>query len=118
MIICISLLVVVFVSWHGWRLFGFNTCISPENLVFFYVAGDEDGFRFYGTSGDNGPAFIGYTYKTINNELYIGLKYSSLYGFTKPNGGFDFIVPCNPGQIARIHITDGTKTMLLFENYS
>ena len=91
-LLCIAaLLITVFLTGrYGWKLFGFTACESA-GIERVEVSADEVTITgFYPGSFPRG--FLGYHAEEENGILYVGFKFSALFGIFE-TGDFDITVP-------------------------
>lgn len=106
----IALNLVVFVSCrHGWRLFGFSKCESPQILHPQIVYVTDNDVRVIGSIGNSASAYVGNTYKIKDNVMYIGIKQNLLVGFYERIGDYDFTIEEDMSQIEKIYLTKGNS---------
>ena len=91
LVIIISLLPVIFLTGrYGWKLFGFSVCESA-GIESVEVSADEVEITgFYPGSFPTG--FLGYHAEQVDNTLYVGFKFSALFGMFE-TGDFDISIP-------------------------
>lgn len=88
---CVAMLIAVFlIGRYGWKMSGFNVCkfagIEQINV-------EEDHVRIRGFySGSFSQGFLGYHAEQEGNILYVGFKFSGLFGIFK-TGDFDITIP-------------------------
>ncbi len=107
LIVFIILFAIVFLgARYGWRLFGFDYCISPQALITTKIDVRPDAITIQGDTTDSAPAFIGYIYKIDGDKMYIGLKYNLLFGFFDRDGRYDIKINCNSTSISSIYFNN------------
>ena len=102
-LLCAAVLVfiVFLIGRYGWKLFGFAACESAgiENVE---VSADEVKITgFYPGSFPRG--FLGYHAEEENGILYVGFKFSGLFGIFE-TGDFNITIPVK-GEIHEVIIT-------------
>ena len=91
-LLCIAaLLIAVFmIGRYGWKLGGFNAC---ETAGIEQINVEEDHVRIRGFYPGSFPqGFLGYHTKQDGNTLYVGFKFSGLFGIFE-TGDFDITIP-------------------------
>ena len=64
---------------YGWKLTGFKLC---QNSMIYDVQVDENRVTIKGRDANFIPrGFVGYYYEIEDNCLYIGFRFSSIFGF-------------------------------------
>lgn len=83
---------------YGWRIFGFSAC---SEAVVSDVRVENDRVRITGTHSGSVPSgFCGYLARQEGNTLYVGFRFSSLFGIASP-GNFDIIIPAK-GEVLEV----------------
>lgn len=90
LILVIILLGIFLIGRYGWKLFGFTACESAgiENIA--VSDGNVQITGFYPGSFPRG--FLGYHAEEENGILYVGFKFSGLFGIFE-TGDFDITIP-------------------------
>lgn len=104
-LLCIAvLLITVFlISRYGWKLGGFNVC---ETAGIEQVNIEEGHVRIRGFYPGSFPrGFLGYHAEQVDNTLYVGFKFSAVFGIFE-TGDFDIIIPTK-GTVTRIVVKSG-----------
>ena len=104
-IICIiALLVAVFLTGrYGWKLGGFNAC---ESAGIEQVNVEEDHVRIRGFYPGSFPTgFLGYHAEQADHTLYVGFKFSALFGIFE-TGDFEITIPTK-GTVTQIVVKSG-----------
>ena len=104
-IFCIlALLVAVFLTGrYGWKLGGFNAC---ETAGIEQVNVEEDHVHIRGFYPGSFPTgFLGYHAEQVNHTLYVGFKFSALFGLFE-TGDFDITIPTK-GTVTQIVVKSG-----------
>ena len=104
-IFCIlALLVAVFLTGrYGWKLGGFNAC---ETAGIEQVNAEEDHVRIRGFYPGSFPTgFLGYHAEQVDHTLYVGFKFSALFGLFE-TGDFDITIPTK-GTVTQIVVKSG-----------
>ena len=79
-VLCIlALLIAVFLTGrYGWKLIGFNVC---ETAGIEQINVEEDHTRIRGFYPGSFPeGFLGYHAEQVDGTLYVGFKFSALFG--------------------------------------
>ena len=101
-LLCIAaLLITVFLTGrYGWKLGGFNAC---ESAGIEQVNVEEDHVRIRGFYPGSFPTgFLGYHAEQVDHTLYVGFKFSALFGIFE-TGDFDITIPVK-GEIREVII--------------
>ena len=111
-LLCIAVLLFAFfmIGRYGWKLGGFRVCVSAgieevtveENQV--HIRG------FYPGSFPQG--FLGYCAEQVGSTLYVGFKFSGLFGFFEA-GDFDITIPTQ-GVVTQVVIKSGTDEQTIW----
>ena len=91
-LLCIAaLLITVFLTGrYGWKLGGFNAC---ETTGIEQINVEEDRVRIRGFYPGSFPTgFLGYHAEQVDHTLYVGFKFSALFGIFE-TGDFDITIP-------------------------
>ena len=106
----VSIVLVVAVSVlsarYGWKLFGFRYCEDISRLYVESIEVADNTVTLNGNTMASAPAFVGYTYKIVDDKLYIGMKYNLLLGFTQRLGAFDITIKTNTSKITQVFLKD------------
>lgn len=99
-IISVILLVVFLIGRYGWKLCGFRACQSAgiESVEVSNKQVKITGFY----PGLFPQGFLGYHAEEENGKLYVGFKFSALFGIFE-TGNFDIIIPVK-GEIDEVVI--------------
>lgn len=90
-LLCITaLLIAIFmIGRYGWKLFGFSVC---ESAGIEQINVEEDHVRIRGFYPGSFPqGFLGYHAEQDGSTLYVGFKFSGLFGIFE-TGDFDIII--------------------------
>ena len=98
------LLIAVFLTGrYGWKLFGFSAC---ESAGIELIDVDEDHVRIRGFYPGISPyGFLGYHAEQADRTLYVGFKFSALFGIFETRS-FDISIPTN-GTVTEVVIKSG-----------
>jgi hypothetical protein len=103
LILAITLVTVFLIGRYGWKLGGFRFCggagieeVSVEEAQ-VRICGHYPGFF--------GKGFLGYHAEQIDSTLYVGFKFSGIFGIFE-NGSFDITIPTE-GTVEQIVIKTG-----------
>lgn len=100
---------------YGWRLFGFNACVDPTAIITYDINVSDDHVNIKGFTSQSAPSFVGYVYKIENDNIYVGLKYNTLFGFIRRNGEFDINVKCDTSNLSGIYFKNGNGKKVIWE---
>ena len=104
-LLCMAvLLVTVFlIGRYGWKLGGFHAC---ETAGIEQVNVEEDHVRIRGFYPGSFPTgFLGYHAEQVDHTLYVGFKFSALFGIFE-TGDFDITIPTK-GTVTQIVVKSG-----------
>ena len=104
-LLCLAvLLITVFlIGRYSWKLFGFNAC---ETAGIEQVNVEEGHVRIRGFYPGSFPrGFLGYHAEQEGNTLYVGFKFSALFGIFEI-GDFDITIPTK-GTVTQIVVKSG-----------
>jgi len=88
---------------YGWKLGGFNAC---ETAGIEQVNAEEDHVRIRGFYPGSFPTgFLGYHAEQVDHTLYVGFKFSALFGLFE-TGDFDITIPTK-GTVTQIVVKSG-----------
>lgn len=104
-LLCIAaLLITVFLTGrYGWKLGGFNAC---ETAGIEQINVEEDRVRIRGFYPGSFPTgFLGYHAEQVDHTLYVGFKFSALFGIVE-TGDFDITIPTK-GTVTQVVVKSG-----------
>ena len=104
-LLCIAaLLITVFLTGrYSWKLGGFNAC---ETAGIEQVNVEEGHVRIRGFYPGSFPTgFLGYHAEQVDNTLYVGFKFSALFGIFE-TGDFDITIPTK-GIVTQVVVKSG-----------
>ena len=104
-LLCAAVLVfVVFlIGRYGWKLLGFNAC---ETAGIEQVNVEENHVRIRGFYPGSFPeGFLGYHAEQVDGTLYVGFKFSALFGIFEI-GDFDITIPTK-GTVTQVVVKSG-----------
>lgn len=79
LVILMILLAVFVICRYGWKFAGFNLC---QNSIIYDVKVNDDSVVISGRDVNLVPrGFIGYYYQIEDDCMYIGFRFSSIFGF-------------------------------------
>ena len=88
--IVILLLAVFLIGRYAWKLGGFSYC---ETAGIEQINVEENQVQIRGFYPGSFPqGFIGYYAKQVDDTLYVGFKFSGVFGIFE-NGDFDIVIP-------------------------
>ena len=100
LILVIILLGIFLIGRYGWKLLGFSVC---ESAGIEKVNVEEDHVRIRGFYPGSFPrGFLGYHAEEVDGKLYVGFKFSGLFGIFE-TGDFDITIPVK-GEISEVII--------------
>ena len=106
-LLCIAaLLITVFLTGrYGWKLGGFNDC---ETTGIEQINVEEDRVRIRGFYPGSFPTgFLGYHAEQVDHTLYVGFKFSALFGIFE-TGDFDITIPTK-GTVTQVMVKSGEQ---------
>lgn len=96
--VAVLLIAVFLLGRYGWKLFGFSAC---ESAGIEQVNVEEDHVHIRGFYPGSFPeGFLGYHAEQVDDTLYVGFKFSALFGMFE-TGDFDIIIPTK-GTVTQI----------------
>lgn len=100
----VVLLVALFmIGRYGWKLGGFSAC---ESAGIERVDVQKDNVRISGFYlGLFSQGFLGYHAEQIEDTLYVGFKFSGVFGIFE-TGNFDITIPTE-GSVSKVLIKSG-----------
>ena len=87
---------------YGWKLFEFKYC-NPTAFV-SSIEVKENIIEIKGNTADSMSSYVGYTYKIIDDKLYVGVKHNYFFGFFERLGAFSFKLKLNTTEINEIYL--------------
>lgn len=94
---------------YGWRLGGFAAC---QSAGIEQVNVEEDHVRICGFYPGSFPqGFLGYHAQQVDDTLYVGFKFSGLFGIFE-TGDFDIVIPTR-GTVTQVVIKSGEDEHIL-----
>ena len=103
--IAVLLITVFLIGRHGWKLGGFYAC---ETAGIEQINVDEDHVRIRGFYLGSVPTgFLGYHAEQVDHTLYVGFKFSALFGIFE-TGDFDITIPTK-GTVTQIVVKSGQQ---------
>lgn len=101
----VLLLAVFLIGRYGWKLGGFRAC---ESAGIEQVNVAEDHVRICGFYPGSFPqGFLGYHAEQVDSTLYVGFKFSVLFGFFE-TGDFDITIPTK-GTVSQVVVKSGEQ---------
>ena len=91
-ILLILQLAIFLTARYGWKIFGFDMCERPNNLIIKTVYVTDEKIHIVGHTTNSSTAYVGHTYEIKDNVLYLGIKQNLLFGFNNRNGGYSFAI--------------------------
>lgn len=111
-LLCVAaLLIAVFLGGrYGWKLLGFSAC---ETAGIEQIHVEEGSVRICGYCPGLVPeGFLGYYAEQANGTLYIGFRFSALFGFFE-TGDFEITVPTE-GTVDRVVLKSAEREYTLW----
>lgn len=104
------LLAVFLIGRYGWKLVGFRAC---ESAGIRQVNVEEKQVRIHGFYPGSFPqGFLGYHAEQVDSTLYVGFKFSGLFGIFE-TGDFDITIPTN-GTVSQVVIKTSEQEYLIW----
>lgn len=101
----VLLLAVFLIGRYGWKLGGFRACESA-GIEQVYV--EDNQVRICGFyPGSFLQGFLGYHAEQVDSTLYVGFKFSGLFGFFE-TGDFDITIPTE-GTVSQAVVKSGEQ---------
>lgn len=101
--IVVLLFALFLIGRYGWRLGGFDVC---ESAGIEQVNVEENHVRIRGFYPGSFPqGFLGYYAEQINDTLYVGFKFSGVFGIFE-TGDFDITIPTQ-GVVTQVVVRSG-----------
>ena len=109
-VVGLILILTFLIGRYGWKLFGFSACESAgiENVE--VTDGQVHITGFYPGSFPQG--FLGYHAEEKDGTLYVGFKFSGLFGVFE-TGDFDVTIPTK-GSITQVIVKTGSSEYLIW----
>ena len=99
----VLLITVILIGRYGWKLFGFSAC---ETAGIEQINAEEDHVRIRGFYPGSFPTgFLGYHAEQVDHTLYVGFKFSALFGIFE-TGDFDITIPTK-GTVTQVVVKSG-----------
>lgn len=103
LVLAIIVSIIFLIGRYGWKLFGFTAC---ETAGIEQVNVEEDHVRIRGFYPGSFPrGFLGYHAEQEDNTLYVGFKFSALFGMFE-TGDFDITIPTK-GTVTQVVVKGG-----------
>ena len=98
LVLAIIVSIIFLIGRYGWKLGGFHAC---ETAGIEQVNVEEDHVRIRGFYPGSFPTgFLGYHAEQVDNTLYVGFRFSALFGIFE-TGDFDITIPTK-GTVTQI----------------
>lgn len=102
-IIAVVLLAIFLTGRYGWKLGGFRAC---QGAGIYSVKVNEKAVHITGFYPGSFPeGFCGYYAKEQDNKLYVGFRFSAVFGFFE-TGNFNVTIPVK-GEINEVILKTG-----------
>lgn len=99
---------------YGWKLFGFDIC---QGAGIERVSVNENTVNIKGFYPGSFPqGFCGYYANEQNGTLYVGFRFSSVFGFFE-NGDFDITIPVK-GEVREVVLKTKLQETIIWTNES
>ena len=111
-LLCVAalLLAIFLIGRYGWKLGGFRVC---ESAGIEQVTVEENQVRICGFDPGAMPeGFLGYHAEQVDSTLYVGFKFSALFGFFEV-GDFDITIPTD-GTVSQVVLKTGKNEYLIW----
>lgn len=106
----VLLLAAFLIGRYGWKLVGFRAC---ESAGIQQVNVEEKQVRIHGFYPGSFPqGFLGYHAEQVDSTLYVGFKFSGLFGIFE-TGDFDITIPTN-GTVSQVVIKTSEQEYLIW----
>ena len=106
----VLLFAIFLIGRYGWKLGGFRAC---ESAGIEQVNVEENQVRICGFYPGSFPqGFLGYHAEQVDSTLYVGFKFSGLFGFFE-TGDFDITIPTN-GTVSQVVIKTSKNEYLIW----
>ena len=103
LVLAIIVSIIFLIGRYGWKLFGFTAC---ETAGIEQVNVEEDHVRIRGFYPGSFPrGFLGYHAEQVDHTLYVGIKFSALFGIFE-TGDFDITIPTK-GTVTQVVVKGG-----------
>lgn len=110
--VAVLLIAVFLFGRYSWKLFGFSVC---ETAGIEQINVEEDHVRIRGFYPGSFPTgFLGYHAEQVDNALYVGFKFSALFGIFE-TGDFDITIPAR-GEISQVYIKTSQSEYLIWSS--
>ena len=111
-LLCVAgtLIAVFLLGRYGWKLGGFRAC---ESAGIEQVKVEENQVRIRGFYPGSFPqGFLGYYAEQVDSTLYVGFKFSGLFGSFE-TGDFDVLIPTD-GTITQVVVKTGNREYIVW----
>ena len=103
LVLAIIVSIIFLIGRYGWKLFGFTAC---ETAGIEQVNVEEDHVRIRGFYPGSFPrGFLGYHAEQVDHTLYVGFKFSALFGIFETED-FDITIPTK-GTVTKVVVKSG-----------
>lgn len=106
----VFLLAVFLVGRYGWKIGGFRVCESAGIEQVIVKENQVQICGFYPGSFPQG--FLGYHAEQVDSTLYVGFKFSGLFGFWE-TGDFDITIPTD-GTVSQVVVKSGEQEYIIW----
>ena len=108
--LCLAIVLVFLAGRYGWKLLGFRACQGAGITEITVQQGQVRIQGFY--PGSFGSGFVGYYAQEQDGKLYVGYRFSQVFGFFE-TGNFDIVIPTK-GEIREVYIKTATTETLVW----
>lgn len=108
--LCLAIVLVFLAGRYGWKLLGFRACQGAGITEITVQQGQVRIQGFY--PGSFGSGFVGYYAQEQDGKLYVGYRFSQVFGFFE-TGNFDIVIPTK-GEIREVYIKTATTEALVW----
>lgn len=110
LVLAIIVSIIFLIGRYGWKLGGFHAC---EAAGIEQINIEEDHVRIRGFYPGSFPqGFLGYHAEQVDSTLYVGFKFSGLFGIFE-TGDFDITIPTN-GTVSQVVIKTSEQEYLIW----
>ena len=105
LVLAIIVSIIFLIGRYGWKLGGFHAC---EAAGIEQINIEEDHVRICGFYPGSFPrGFLGYHAEQVDHTLYVGFRFSSVFGFFE-TGDFDITIPIK-GDVSEVILKTNTN---------
>lgn len=108
--LCLAMVLVFLAGRYGWKLLGFRACQGAGITEITVQQGQVRIQGFY--PGSFGSGFVGYYAQEQDGKLYVGYRFSQVFGFFE-TGNFEIVIPTK-GEIREVYTKTATTETLVW----